>query len=722
MHIKNTALVCLTMMCWIALPAATQKNDFTLRKPLSLADEYAATHVLFQHYDKPASQTLCDQDGLEKLEVLKGSRDGNPGLIDLFEVQTIFGKKIATETLTTGHPVEHVKQRQAAIKFLNDNPAVGCAIEQALHHIAQGQDLFLSFTDAKYQLDHKIMQNVFFGRWLSMLNKEVLPLAALRIYRNLYNAIVWFTPLQLAFNGYTNYIATTHQEDWYAKNWLGKITAYAQVPYHAVVSTGQLELKNHNPYPALNETDIAILGDYNKHQLDALLAGTHKKYATQAHEIAHWQQEEEFHRKEKKRLEPDYKKIKQTDMTVGDKLNYQLYTSPNHSFKAFLLSYGIVALGDLIYGWRVKQGIENVKLDHAILTNLHTKLIGAAAVIEGLTELNELVHTYPILLDVMPDLIGIRDLFDRALHTRDFNNLVQLLQTNTFKGDASFFSNSARILAAYTLINEHLTAFAPALAAAGTCDFMLSASRLMQKNESHVAHYCFVDFVDSDAAYIKLADFWNPFMQPQKAVLNSVELGGNHETHNLLVSGPNGTGKSVVTKAIALNMVLAHTLGITAADSAHIAFLNSLKVYLNVQESLAHDLSTFMAESKKLRELEESILTLPADKRCFVLVDEALKGTLNAEGGQRLFEFGQHIAQQPNSICLLATHHEKPTELELATGGHFQNCHLDVQEPELGTFIRTFKLKLGLNNWWLTDADKRARFFAWLTTLPIMHT
>ena len=64
----------------------------------------------------------------------------------------------------------------------------------------------------------------------------------------------------------------------------------------------------------------------------------------------------------------------------------------------------------------------------------------------------------------------------------------------------------------------------------------------------------------------------------------------------------------------------------------------------------------------------------------------------------------------------MATHFLKPTDLEHDTNHAFVNYHVELLEPELGQFIRTFKLVPHANLWWFgkneTDAAQRMPFYS----------
>lgn len=223
-------------------------------------------------------------------------------------------------------------------------------------------------------------------------------------------------------------------------------------------------------------------------------------------------------------------------------------------------------------------------------------------------------------------------------------------------------------------------------------------------------------------------------MPSAQAITNDVTLAQDKLPH-MIITGPSGSGKSFYMNAIARNIILAQTFGICAAHQAYLTIFKHMYVYLNIQEQPDASLSTFMAEVKKLEEIcravENPILRLSTPSGlasfegqastdpCFILIDEALKGGIEQTGGIRLYDTALRLNAHKNTLCIIATHFKKPTELEALTHGAFTNYHVDLQEPQEGSFVRTFKLTPGINSWWFTDTNKRDRFITWLTTIAM---
>lgn len=381
--------------------------------------------------------------------------------------------------------------------------------------------------------------------------------------------------------------------------------------------------------------------------------------------------------------------------------------------KSAIESLLFLFITDISYPLGLLNTIQAFKNEKALFANLQKQLMGVARVVEGLADMHEVLKKYPALLTLIPELDAIAQLFDKR-QPSEFKQLIAHLQTNTFKGEPSYWSNGVRILQTYHLLKRNKDRFVPALEAIGIVDAFHSVARMMSQPTG--APWCFVTISGAHEPTIKLDGCWNPLMDASKAVVNDVHIGVAGD-QNMLITGPNGSGKSTVMRAVVVNMLLAQSFGVAAATSATITPFGKINVYLNEQEDLQKGLSTFMAEALKLREICQFIVHVPAGSRSLTLIDEGLRGTVSVEAGKRLSAALTQAAANKQSVCIVATHLPEPVQLETQTNGAIRNYCVVINEVSPGTFVRTFKLARGASQWWFDDAEKRKRFVDWLIQL-----
>ena len=379
---------------------------------------------------------------------------------------------------------------------------------------------------------------------------------------------------------------------------------------------------------------------------------------------------------------------------------------------SWTLALGGLALYDVMNYANAKTTYKKLQEDLTAFKLAQTRLMSVARILEGLTELRKIAqdsHIKP-LEALAKELIA----FEKARKTdKNFAKLCSLLETNTFKGEASVFSNRARILLAHRLLRKCKKLFLPALQSEGKIEIFVSAAEFYAKHQAGTP-VCFVEFVDEKEPRLELENSWNILVDEQDAIgIDAIKFGKNDAQHAIF-SGPNGTGKSTNENAIAHTIFMGR-LGIACASRAVMTPFDILAVHRNEQENIERGDSSFMAQKARFDEICAGIASLN-DKRMIIFMDEPLNGTVEEEAGRIIYEKCQELlAHQKQAICVIATHAEQPTRLEAATGGVFANYYVEVLEPVFGEFKRTYRLLPGIPCWWFNDAERRHRFIDWLS-------
>jgi DNA mismatch repair ATPase MutS len=326
--------------------------------------------------------------------------------------------------------------------------------------------------------------------------------------------------------------------------------------------------------------------------------------------------------------------------------------------------------------------------------HLQSILIGTASHIKELKKLSTFVNKNKTLLKQLPSLQSLADFNNAKKHSDKFNQLIAMLNTNTFVGEPSFWSVTGRVLAAYELMKQVKDELAPILVAAGELEVYVAISQLYTTHKDKTAQFCMVDFVEnSTTPIIHARNFWNPFIDPEKVVANDVDFDASHQ--NSILTGPNTGGKSTVIKGIMLNILMAQTFGIAPSDSLTITPFSKLNCFMNISDDIATGASLFKSEVMRAKKLLDTIQSLPRNEFSFIIIDEVFTGTSPAEGEVAALQFAEHLGTYKNNTSIIATHYPKMTELETKTNGTFFNHHVEILRNEDNSLNRTFKLKNG---------------------------
>jgi DNA mismatch repair protein MutS len=281
--------------------------------------------------------------------------------------------------------------------------------------------------------------------------------------------------------------------------------------------------------------------------------------------------------------------------------------------------------------------------------------------------------------------------------TQDLQDLRATLDSSTFKGHPSFFSYKGKALASFTTMEEIKYDFIQGLQVIGQIDAYVSLAKAYKKMAAHQnAHYCFAEYETASMPHIAATNYWHPFLNPDKVVTNSIEIGGT-QPKNIILTGPNAAGKSTTLKALTTCLWLAHTTGIVPAEHFSCTPFKFINTYLNIADTEGRE-SLFQAEMHRAQALIDSLKTLQPQEFSFVIMDEIFTGTNPEEGQAGAYGIAQYLSKFTNSCCIVATHYIKLTELAEATQGAYKNYKVYVIKNADGSFTYPYKIEPGITD------------------------
>jgi ABC-type multidrug transport system fused ATPase/permease subunit len=345
------------------------------------------------------------------------------------------------------------------------------------------------------------------------------------------------------------------------------------------------------------------------------------------------------------------------------------------------------------------------------LRQLQTHLVRVARAMEAIKELHKIVESHEELRNSC-----IAQHLNEALEnpSENLTKLFEVLSSSTFKSRTNgIIYSRGRTLMAHKLMERCKNELIPVLRAVGELDAMSAMAANIKAHADTDRRFSFVEFIDAPEATIAFENSWVPVLLDD-AVPNDIYFGGEHPT-KLIITGPNGGGKSTVLKALGHSVVLAQSWGIVPASRGTMTMFNAVRTCLHPHESLQTGLSTFMAEKGRVDEIVSFVQQNRFEGfKVMVLLDEPFKGTVDKESAERIYNFGKEIAGLPESIVCIATHVKKPIYLAEDTNGAFSNRHVVISQNRNGSYKREFRLADGPAWWWFEDKEKRSNFIDWL--------
>lgn len=393
--------------------------------------------------------------------------------------------------------------------------------------------------------------------------------------------------------------------------------------------------------------------------------------------------------------------VKKTAQSITDgtlkklvQVGYEGYKNSKEPYKHWIVAgcaaYATFVGGGYLFGCKVS--IDSAVQTKNIVNHLQTKLISASGLVDSLKRMYELGKNDKVFAQGFAPYKQLCYFFERQ------TELVQRLQSNTFTGEASFFSLSGRVLSTYTVAKDNKNDLIPALKMLGQLDACLSIAKLIKETQNDKIGYCFVDYVKDTKPCLQLEDFWNPMVPKDAVVANSVAFGGNQERRGMIVTGSNTGGKSTALKGVTIGVLLAHTLGIAPAKSMQVTPFAYIGSSMNIADNTFSGDSLYKAEVKRAHAIINALGSL-GDRFGYVVIDELFRGTSPDQAEQGTSKCVSRLMANSNSICIFATHFKQHIkELEAQSNGAWNNYKVDVIKNADGSITRPYKLEPGIGS------------------------
>jgi DNA mismatch repair protein MutS2 len=189
--------------------------------------------------------------------------------------------------------------------------------------------------------------------------------------------------------------------------------------------------------------------------------------------------------------------------------------------------------------------------------------------------------------------------------------------------------------------------------------------------------------VDRDGVF-DLPLLRHPLLAPDEAVPNDLRLG--RAFHVMVISGPNGGGKTVAMKAVALAALFARAgLHVPAAPGAQVPLVDALLADIGDEQDIRESLSTFSAHMANV-----AAIVRGASEHSLVALDELGVGTDPGEGAALAQAVLEDLAGR-GARTIVTTHYNLLKEMA-AVDSRFENASFDF-DPE--TLAPSYRLRMG---------------------------
>ncbi|MDH4474170.1 MAG: DNA mismatch repair protein [Fluviicola sp.] len=349
---------------------------------------------------------------------------------------------------------------------------------------------------------------------------------------------------------------------------------------------------------------------------------------------------------------------------ISDTLRSWNNDQPKVSLVTVVLSYGLPALGGILTILGFLKGSSPLFLNLAVtvfifnlivlasqLKKMNAEIAFADKINQTLVRYSELLQAIEerewkseLLIDIKRKLNSSQVAASKQIHTlsRIFASLESLqngMGAIIFNGTVLFHLHTYRKLLRWK--STHAGELDNWLQQIGETEVLLSFANLYFNNPD----FNFPEL--NDKAVLRFEELGHPLISASKRVSNSVDFS---DKQFIVLTGSNMSGKSTFLRTLGVNLVLANAGAPICVKSANIQPMDIL-VSMRLSDSLSDSESYFFAEVKRLKE----IMTELENRRCFILLDEILRGTNSDDKRTGTIEVLKKVIAK-NAIGAIATH------------------------------------------------------------------
>ena len=199
------------------------------------------------------------------------------------------------------------------------------------------------------------------------------------------------------------------------------------------------------------------------------------------------------------------------------------------------------------------------------------------------------------------------------------------------------------------------------------------------------------DFDLEEQTEIK-GEYYPPFINNETIIVNDCDL-----SNNIVLTGVNASGKTTYLKSSLINILFSQQFGLGFYKTAVINPYTHLHSYLNIPDTSGRD-SLFQAESRRCKEIIDSVVYSGKGSRHFCMFDELYSGTNPVEATQSSYGFLLYLSKHQNVDFILTTHYvELCKKLDDTGCNNIVNYRTMIDKNnDGGGFIYRYKIETGI--------------------------
>jgi hypothetical protein len=283
-----------------------------------------------------------------------------------------------------------------------------------------------------------------------------------------------------------------------------------------------------------------------------------------------------------------------------------------------------------------------------------------------------------------------------GLNINTMNRIGYLLKTYYSLYNDEKLKTSLRFSFGYSGFIDNMLGIYDNLASTAVHFASFSDTNVIADDDEHTT--ATVDDVDTDAdadtnstcntCDLNIVGQYYPPHKDEKYIDNNCNL-----TKNMIISGPNASGKTTYIKTTCINIIFSQQFGCGFYKECSINPYTHIHSYINIPDNSGRD-SLFQAESRRCKEIID-IINKDRTHRHFCIFDELFSGTNPVEATKAGYALLMYLTKYKNVKFLLTTHYKNICK-KIKRCDNIANYKMIVKRKD-GHFKYTYKIARGIS-------------------------
>ena len=264
----------------------------------------------------------------------------------------------------------------------------------------------------------------------------------------------------------------------------------------------------------------------------------------------------------------------------------------------------------------------------------------------------------------------------------------EILEIKKIKKNFKCLKNMGIILKYFYLINKNKNLESDLLFGFGFNEFLNNINSINNHIINKELKKC--KFIKKKNNIIKFKKCYIPFLETEENVVkNDINF-----KNNVIITGPNASGKTTLIKVTLLNVLLSQQIGYGFYSSGSLTPYDYLHCYINIPDTSSRD-SLFQAEARRCKNILDSINKNKSAKHLCIF-DELFSGTNPEEAVASAYAYLNYISNNSNIKFLLTTHFLKICKL-FQKNDSITNYKMNININENNDMEYNYKIIKGIS-------------------------